>query len=120
MDIHNWDDIIAAHSAWKQKFGNAIAQKETMDAHKISSDSVCSMGQWLHGEGRTKYSHLGNYLKVLDTHSKFHEEAGNVAAAINAGRYAEASAMIEVGTPYTRATQSCVSAILALKRELKS
>ncbi|MDO8272919.1 MAG: CZB domain-containing protein [Gammaproteobacteria bacterium] len=114
----NLDDAIQAHAQWKIKFRGAISAKDQMDAVKISADNCCPLGIWLHGEAKSKYSHLNTYKDVVQKHSVFHKEAGKVASAINAKKYSEATAMLDAGTPYMSASLATGVAISVLKKEV--
>ena len=110
---------IEKHAAWKIKFRSAIANKETMDAAGIGSDHGCDLGSWLHGEGKTRFGALTSHANCVGRHASFHAEAGRVARAINARRYAEAEAMMGSGTPYGEASSAVGLALMQLKKEAK-
>lgn len=117
MTTLSWDDIIASHSAWKQRLSTAISKKEAIDFASLSRDDACAMGQWLKGDGKARFGAHSHFTRVVECHAKFHEEAGKVAATLSAGKFAEASAMLNAGTPFARASQTMVAAILAAKKE---
>jgi len=108
---------IDAHGEWKVKFRQAINGKERLDAVTIAADNCCNLGQWLHGEAKTKFGHLKSYAECVDKHAAFHKSAGNVAQTINAKKYAEAESMISVGSDYLKASVAVSGAIFALKKE---
>ncbi|MBI5256336.1 MAG: CZB domain-containing protein [Burkholderiales bacterium] len=116
MDLNS---AIAAHGEWKLKFRAAIAKKEQLDAVTIGQDNRCALGQWLHGEAKGQYGGLQSHAHCLARHAEFHQHAGKVAQAINAGRYAEAEAMLGAGTPYTQVSSAVGSAIVALRKEAR-
>ncbi|MCB1998593.1 MAG: CZB domain-containing protein [Rhodoferax sp.] len=117
MDLSNASQ---AHAEWKVKFRMAIQQKSKMDASSIAMDNCCPLGQWLHGEAKGLYNRLPAYRECLGKHAEFHRAAGQVAAAINRGDYAGASAMLEAGTPYAGASSAVGSAILGLKKAISA
>ena len=108
---------IEAHGEWKVKFRQAINGKENLDAAAIADDNCCHLGQWLHGEAKTKFGHLKSYAECVATHAVFHQCAGNVAQTINAKKYAEAQSMIGTGSEYQKASVAVSAAIFALKQE---
>lgn len=114
MDL---DKALHAHGEWKLKLRTAISKKEQLDATAIGADNRCPLGQWLHGDARGKYGKLKAYGNCVGKHADFHREAGKVAAAINQGRYTEAEAMLNGGTPYAAASSAVGGAILGLKKE---
>ena len=114
MDL---DKAAAAHGEWKLKFRAAIQQKAQLDAQAIGKDHVCPLGQWLHGAAKAKYAGMKSYAVCVEKHAAFHKEAGKVAVAINAGKYADAEAMIGGGTAYTAASSAVGGAVLGLRKE---
>lgn len=114
MDLN---ECIKAHSDWKIKLRGAIQAQSTMDVATIARDDCCVLGKWLHGESRGPYGLLKSHKECLRQHAEFHRQASQVAAAINAGKYAQAEGMLGTGTPYANASQAVVMAIGTLKRE---
>jgi hypothetical protein len=115
----NLESAIGKHAEWKMKFRNAISKQEQLDAASIAKDNCCDLGKWLHGEGKTQYSKLDSYVECVKTHAAFHQEAGKVASAINARKYAEAEAMIDGGTVYAKASSAVGIAVMHLKKEAR-
>ena len=116
MDL---DSAIQKHAEWKMKFRSAIAKQESLDVATIAKDNCCDLGKWLHGEGKSQYGSLGSHADCLVQHAKFHVEAGRVAQAINAKKYADAENMMGSGTPYSTASNVVASAIMKLKKEAR-
>ncbi|CAG4882719.1 Chemotaxis protein [Georgfuchsia toluolica] len=114
MDL---DQAVTKHAEWKMKFRAAITKQETMDVATISKDNCCELGKWLHGEAKAKYGKLGSHSECVGKHATFHVEAGKVAIAINLKKYKEASAMLDVGTPYAAASSAVAVAIMHLKKK---
>jgi len=114
MDL---SQAVAKHSEWKIKFFKAISSKEKLDALTIAKDNCCELGKWLHGEAKGKYSTLPGYRTCVAGHAAFHVEAGKVATTINAGRFDEASDMMNAGRPYAKASSAVGAAIMQLKTE---
>jgi methyl-accepting chemotaxis protein len=88
-----------------------------MDAANISADNCCELGRWLHGDAKQRLGRFKSYTDCVGKHAAFHREAGKVAMAINAGKYAEAGAMLEGATPYAAASSAVGSALLAMRKE---
>jgi methyl-accepting chemotaxis protein len=114
MDL---SQAVVKHSEWKIKFVKAMASKEKLDALTISRDNCCELGKWLHGEAKGKYAALPGYRACVAGHATFHVEAAKVAMSINAGRFEEASGMMNAGKPYAKASSAVGSAIMQLKTE---
>ena len=113
----NLDDAIQKHTEWKTKFRAAITKKETLDAATIAKDNCCDLGKWLYGDGKSRFGKLDSHAECVAKHKTFHVEAGKVAAAINAKKYAEAEAMIGSGTTYSAASNATGIAIMHLKKQ---
>lgn len=111
----DFDGAIKKHAEWKLKLHNAMTNHESLNVATISSDNVCEMGKWLHGEAKLKYQNLPTYKQCLAEHAAFHTEAGKVAAAINAKKYAEAEGMLASGAPFSKASFAAAGSIFGLK-----
>jgi len=116
MDL---DHAIGNHAEWKIRFRSAISKQEKMDVAIISTDNGCELGKWLHGEARAKFGQLASHAECVQKHAAFHAEAGKVASAINAKKYAQAESMIGSGTDYDDASRFVGMAILRLKKDAR-
>lgn len=114
MDLEN---AIRAHAEWKLKFRSAIQKRESMDAPLIGADDCCPLGKWLHGEAHQKFQQFDSYSDCAAKHRDFHRQAGEVARTINAGKFDDAGAMIENGTPYAAASTAVGVALMRFRRE---
>jgi methyl-accepting chemotaxis protein len=112
----NFEEAVKKHAEWRLKFRIAISKKEQMDAATIGQDNCCQLGQWLYGEGKTRWGSNPAFQKVLDTHKAFHVQAGQIAGLINAGKYTEAEAALG-NDAYTRASNEVGVALLAFKKD---
>lgn len=107
---------IEKHVAWKMKFRAAIDGHQSMDQVSIAKDNVCELGAWLHGPARAECSHCPSFHALIDAHREFHAEAGRIAAAINAKRFAEAEGLLSA-TAYGAASQRAIMAMMSVQRE---
>lgn len=114
MDLNQ---ALSKHSEWKTKFRSAIGKQESLDDATISRDNCCEMGKWLHGDAKTQYGRLQSLADCVSRHAEFHIEAGRVARSINARKYAEAEAMLAVGTRYANASSALGTSVIRLKKE---
>jgi hypothetical protein len=110
------DNAILAHHVWKNKLRAAIASKSQLDALAFGKDDCCEIGQWLYGEGAVLYGNKPQFTALVDKHKNFHLEAGKIAVQINAANYAQASRMIDSGTPFATASLGVAQAVSALKQ----
>ncbi|MEQ1637824.1 MAG: CZB domain-containing protein [Methylococcales bacterium] len=114
MDLNS---AMLKHTEWKIKLRSAITKQETLDVITISKDNCCDFGKWLHSDAKTKFGKLASYTDCVSKHATFHLAASKVASAINSKKYAEAEAMLNVGSPYTTASSAVGVAIMRLKKE---
>jgi methyl-accepting chemotaxis protein len=54
----------------------------------------------------------------VQAHAAFHREAGRVAALVNAKQYKEATAALDAGSPYAKASMDTTIAISKLRKEI--
>src|SRR5512140_1442267 len=111
----NFDEARDKHAQWRFKFHGENTKKETMDAVAIAKDDRCDLGKWLHGEAKGKYSRLSGYGNCVKKHADFHIAAGNVAKLINAKKYEEARALLEMGSGFSLASAAIGSALDVLE-----
>jgi hypothetical protein len=116
MDL---DKAVQAHAEWKIKLRAAIAKRELVDAKQIGVDNQCALGKWLHGDAKAMYGKLPAYAECVARHAAFHAAAGQVAQAINAKAYKEATTMLDAGTPFMNASMAVGVALSNLKKEAK-
>ena len=116
----NFDEAREKHAQWRFKFRNAILKKETFDVDVIAKDDRCDLGKWLHGEAKAKYSRLSSYADCVKKHAHFHVEASKVAKVINAQKYEEALALLDIGSGFSIASAAIGTALNALEKEAGS
>jgi methyl-accepting chemotaxis protein len=115
----NLNNAIKAHADWRNKLRKALIHKEQLDAETIGRDNCCELGKWLHGAGKSQYGGKPSFVKLVDAHRAFHEEAGRVAQEVNSGRYELANKMLEnTAAGFTKASNTVKSFIVQLTREL--
>lgn len=113
----NLDNAVPTHAQWKTKLRTAIARREQLDVATLSRDDRCELGQWLHGDGKAGYSRFASHGDCVHKHLAFHAEVTKVALAVNAGQFDAAEAMLNAGTPYTRASSALGVSFLQLRKE---
>jgi hypothetical protein len=111
MDLQ---DAAEAHRVWRDRFRAAVLRHEPLDVGTVSADRACELGQWLHGSGRTPSGPTRALEECIRRHALFHQEAGKVAEAVHARRFALAESMIGAGTAYAMAWFSLADALDAL------
>jgi len=65
----------------------------------------------------SKFGKFASHSECVSKHALFHKEAGKVAKAINAKKYAEVLDMLAQGTPYALASSAVGVAIMKLKKD---
>ena len=110
------DLAIQCHVDWKMKLSAAVHNREPIDVAVASSEHHCHLGGLLYGEIKDRYSELPGYAVCVAKHAEFHKHAGEVAKAINAGKYAEAEKALEHGA-YVDASFALSGAINRIKLE---
>ena len=116
----NFDTAIEAHMAWKIKFRVAMQNRQQLDEATIARDNCCDLGKWLHGEAVFKYAQLSSYAACVQQHAKFHQEAAQVARAINKGEFARAETLLAHNSTYSGASGAVVVALGKLRREVEA
>lgn len=73
-------ESIATHKAWRNRLQAALdgTSTENIDVGTVAQDSLCVLGKWLHGPGKTLYSQLPEYEVLRKAHAEFHISAGEV------------------------------------------
>jgi aerotaxis receptor len=114
-DSVDFDKVLSAHQQWRVTLRNAALKGTKLDADKISRDDCCALGQWIYSNGGQRWSNLPQFTELVKTHKVFHQEAGAVAKAINAGRLAEAQEHLEHGSAFVLAGRNVTMAIRDLR-----
>lgn len=114
MDL---DQAMEKHIEWKVKFRMAIFQKEPLDADRTAKDDCCALGMWLHGDAKAQFSRLETYSTCVARHKTFHDEAGKIALAINAGQYEAAKEMLNSASPFAKASSALGLAIIDFRMQ---
>ncbi len=114
MDL---DHAVQKHAEWKTKLRAAIARHEQMDVATLAKDNCCELGQWLHGEAKTRFSRLVSHGECLQRHAAFHVEVAKVASAVNARQFTQAEAMLGAGTAYAQISSSLSVSFMRLRKE---
>lgn len=105
----NIDAAIAAHLAWTERFGDAIAHRVLPEALRTAGyDDQCSFGRWLYGlDDEAKRGR--HYRKVKDLHYRFHAEAAEIVRLLEAAFYDEAR--LRLGEDFAAASVALLTAL---------
>lgn len=76
----NMKAALDAHANWKKRLEQTLAGSsgETLEVAKVASDNQCTLGQWLHGEGKQRFAKFSEYHSLIRSHAEFHLTAGEI------------------------------------------
>jgi hypothetical protein len=112
----NFDEALQKHAAWKINFRTAINRHQAIDAVNIERDNCCVLGQWLYGDGKSKFGSKPEFQSLLDKHKAFHVEAGKVCQMINSQHYDDAERALSPQSPYAAASNAVTSALVTMRK----
>ena len=83
----NLKEVLDTHGAWKNKLENELSgnSNEPIDVTKTAKDHVCTLGKWIYGPGKSKYSTLSEYEPLRKAHADFHLVAAEVVIEHQSG-----------------------------------
>lgn len=113
-----FDDPIYMHSVWKVHFKTAILGRKPVDAATVGSDSDCDLGRWMHSEGAQKFAAKPGFQRAVAAHRRFHQLAGEVAAAINRKDFETAEKLVGPESDYSAASIDIVSALTEIESDM--
>ncbi|MCP4298324.1 MAG: HAMP domain-containing protein [Proteobacteria bacterium] len=70
--------IKAAHSVWRKRLSDLIANKINLDPSEVSNHHNCDFGKWYFSEGQMQFKDLPLFLKIDEEHKKVHETAKQI------------------------------------------
>jgi len=113
----NFDEAIAAHSAWKQKLAIYLAKPDkSIDAGKLAQDHHCDLGKWIYS--RTGADALSaTFVELKKEHSNFHQAAADVVRKADAGQAVSEEISLGAKSPYASCSSKVVAALMKMKRE---
>ena len=112
----DFDQAVAAHSAWKQKLSKYLAQHDgSLKPADVALDNKCPLGQWIYGEG-SRYSRLTEYSTLKQAHTHFHSTAAEVVRHADAGKSTTEETALGSGSEFAKASAAVVLAIMAMKK----
>jgi hypothetical protein len=114
----NLDQAITCHVAWKQKLSRYIAKPDhSLNPTEIASDRNCELGHWLYGEG-AQYASFPEFAGLKAEHAHFHTAAASVVTRADRGQHVSEELSLGAHSDFAQASNSVVSALMALKRKL--
>jgi len=111
----NFDQSIAAHTAWKGKLKAYLRKPDkSLAAASIRKDSDCSLGQWIHGEGR-KYSADPDFEELEKEHASFHKAAADLVDRADSGERVAEEAALGANSSFSKASGRVVQLLMKMK-----
>jgi hypothetical protein len=113
----NFDEAIAAHSAWKQKLAIYLAKPDkSIDSNKLALDNQCDLGKWIHSQALPL---VGNptFQDLKKEHAAFHQAASDVVKRADAGQKVTEEIALGAKSLYAACSGKVVSALVKMKRE---
>jgi len=111
----DFNQAIAAHSAWKQKLASYLKTKDgSLKAGEIGVDNECPLGKWIYGEG-SKFSSLPEFSTLRSEHARLHKAAAEGVCRADGGKSVIEEIAIGSKSEFASASQAVVSAIMKIK-----
>ena len=111
----NFDEAIAAHSAWKQKLAIYLTKPDkSIDAEKLALDNQCELGKWIHSQSGLAGA---AFQELKKDHANFHKAASDVVKRADAGQKVTEEVALGAASPYAACSSRVVSALMRMKRE---
>lgn len=112
----NFDEAIQAHSSWKLKLSTYLRKPDgSLNPGTIRPDNKCTLGQWLHGDGR-KFAANPDYKKLVAEHAKFHQCAAAVVDKANMGKSTAEDTMIGSRSDFGTASSNVIALLMGMKK----
>ena len=116
----NFDEAVAAHSAWKRRLSAYIAKRDdSLNADEVSQDRKCSLGRWIYGEG-VRYCGMPAFAALKKEHALFHCAAANVIRKADSGQSVPEELAVGSGSEFMSASSKVVLAIMEMKKQAGS
>jgi hypothetical protein len=78
----SFDDAIAGHEQWKERLLHFVTDRSeeltSVDVDNVRCDDRCTLGGWIHGIARNRFSTDENFVDLRDEHARFHHCAADV------------------------------------------
>ena len=84
-DQVDFDQLIAAHHAWRARLDRIIEGMEDVDRSVATDPSKCALGKWLYGQGKERFGQLAEWRLLEGIHRRMHESLGLVIDEVEAG-----------------------------------
>lgn len=99
---------IDAHIAWKGRLeaqirGDAV---ESLEIGVVASDGNCTLGKWLHEDGKAQFGRTKEFNQLVLVHEDFHLCAGAILSDARSGKHEDATRALKASLrPHSDAVQ---------------
>jgi methyl-accepting chemotaxis protein len=115
MDL---DEAVKAHAAWKMRLQAYIrAPDKSIDAAVAGRDDCCPLGQWLHGDGKGRISHIPEYDTLVSEHARFHRAVGDAVKLADEGRDITEEHVLAWDSEFAASSRNVVTSIVQIKKK---
>lgn len=115
----NFEEAIAAHSAWKMKLKQYIAKPDrSLAATEVGADDKCALGQWIRGEGQ-KHSALPEFSKLRSDHARFHKLAADIIKRADAGEKVAEEVALGSRSDFASVSSAVVTDLMNLQKKVQ-
>jgi methyl-accepting chemotaxis protein len=91
QDPRQFDEMIKAHQAWKDKLRNYLAGKgDKLDPKVVCLDNKCALGLWIYGDAKKTMQGDEEYEALRHSHAGFHQCAADVIRKADKGERQDA------------------------------
>ena len=105
---------IRSHLEWTWRLKEFIRGREILDRHIVVQDNQCSLGEWIHVEGR-KYQHLDEYVELKELHAEFHRRVAEIMDTAESGDKMGASRKLQFGRVFWTLSNKLADALHRLE-----
>jgi hypothetical protein len=113
----NFDESIAAHSAWKTKLRTYLKKPDkSLVAAAIRKDDECALGKWIHGEGR-RYGADPDFRELQKEHAVFHGAAADLVDRAHSGEAVAEETVLGANSSFSQVSGRVVQLIVKMKNK---
>jgi methyl-accepting chemotaxis protein len=111
----DFDEFVYAHKQWSKRLRRVIeGRSEPQDPAVVSCDDRCSLGQWIHGDGK-RFANALAYQTLRAKHAQFHQSAGEVLTHVIHGERDQADAIFS--GPFASLSKETIAQIRRLEHD---
>jgi hypothetical protein len=114
----DFDEAIAAHSAWKQKLKAYLAKPDHhLKVEEVGADDKCELGRWIKSEYQ-KHSDIREFATLRTDHARFHQAAADVVKRADSGQKVTEEVALGARSEFATASSAVITDLMALKKKL--